>query len=122
MPRLKKTRFSPAPKPKRATLTPLTKENAPPPVPGPSPSSTSQKMRCVVCYNEFTYYPLTCSPWESAVTKDFYVALNIPEDELGVAALPFCPECHSKVAVMFSLHQQLQNILQNFNCVRNDLA
>lgn len=82
-------------------------------------------MFCVVCYNEFTPYNLNCTAWETAMTKDFYLALNIPsggQDEESILSLPFCPDCHSKVSVMFSVHQQLKNILQTFNCTRNDLA
>lgn len=73
----------------------------------PSSSSPHPHLVCVVCYNQFPYYTLSCIPWESAVTKDFYVALNIPEDD-AVAGLPFCPECHSKV---FSNKPKLQLLI-----------
>jgi hypothetical protein len=131
MPRGKKLRFSPTkPKPRRAPLPPPVSNGLPPALvvqsEGTAPLVVDNpelpKMCCVVCYKEFTPYKLGCTPWESAVTQDFYVSLDIPHDNDSVVALPFCPECHSKVTVMFSLHQQVQSIMQNFNSVRNGLA
>ena len=62
--------------------------------------------------------------------KMFYSALNIPapddggddEDEDPVISLPFCPQCHSKISVMSSLHGQLQLIQAQFSNIRNDVV
>src|SRR5271154_3734605 len=86
---------------------------------GPSRTAAKQPC-CVVCYNEFTPYPLTCNSWEASMGKVFYKVLNIPpstqsndvmeddesteEEDDSIISLPFCPQCHSKVSVMFSLN------------------
>ena len=66
------------------------------------------------------------------MTKVFYKAMNIPPFQTGgdedgdeddvLLSLPYCPECHSKISVMFNLYTQLEMLQNQYACVRNEIA
>ena len=95
---------------------------------GKKPAAPVKQQCCVVCYTEFYPYPVTPSKWESSITRMFYSALDIPPLQLGddddddVVSLPYCPQCHTKISIMFNLHCQLAAIQHQYDCVRNEIA
>lgn len=67
--------------------------------------------------------------------KNFYTSLDISTESLGldlgedgeedgeiIIALPFCPQCHTKVSVMTAYQTELQNMKSKCNSIRNDIA
>ncbi|CAG7825328.1 unnamed protein product, partial [Allacma fusca] len=56
------------------------------------------------------------------VDKDATRATTGEEEGDEVLLLPYCPDCHSKISVMFNLYSQLEQLQNQYACVRNEIA
>ena len=122
--------------PKKSNFTVRKKRKASEGLPKNMTYYTPSEQYCVVCYQQFRPFMFTSMEWEKRISSSFYECLKITEltsesaddannndDKNGtVMVLPFCPQCHSKVSVLYSFAAQLKRLKEDFEALRADIA